>query len=399
VLEQYGENMVPEDLFKNSSDTAFARQLKNGYSKLRFEEDIERRFLAHYIDSNLAKLRWSVCVAILLFILFAVLDAYLLPVEVAIFGAAIRAVVVMALGFNLFATFVPNLRHLLQVITTTTCVIAGMAVIFIIYLAQYYGVDIPFTGMLLIVSVFYFLSGLLFRASLFAGVVTLCVYVLLGLLFDSPAEDIIYNSSFLIAANMIGCVGCYSYEHSARTNFLTYSMLNDVAERDSLTGLFNRRAFDKYLKRLWRLSIRQQTSLSVVMIDVDHFKQYNDWFGHQMGDQALTQIADVLKGYFQRPTDLIARYGGEEFIGVFGDVTVEEAKALLEKVRSDVELKLALPQADNVDHNVDQKVVTVSIGMTHIIPTPEHNLAEQIEKSDKALYVAKARGRNRIMVE
>jgi diguanylate cyclase (GGDEF)-like protein len=386
--------MLSNDRVSDSSDSLFAYQLNKGYSALRFDAPLESRFVSQYIANHQSKLRWSVCVAILLFILFAVLDAYLLPGEVAVWGTGIRGVVVLALLFNLLATFLPSLKAQVQVITSVVCSVAGIGVILIIYIAQYYGADIPFTGMMLIVFVFYFLSGLLFRKSLITGLVALLVYVLLGLIFDSPAVDIIYNSSFLFAANLIGCVGCYSYEYAARTNFLVHSMLNEMAERDGLTGLFNRRAFDQHLDHIWRQATRKQTPLAIAMIDVDHFKQYNDQFGHQEGDQSLKQIATILKEYSQRSTDFVARYGGEEFIGVWSDISLKDAQNLLEKIRCDIERTLALPQADDASH----EVVTVSIGLAYSKPQIAQEPEDQIKQSDQALYRAKEKGRNQIVV-
>lgn len=385
--------MNSDRIVNHATDSPYARQLRNKYKGLRFEAPLETLFRERYCTNNLAKLRWSVCIAIFLFILFAIVDAYLLPSTVALWGAGIRLVVVLMLFLNLVATYLPNFRDSMQLITVTSCVVAGVSVILIVYIAQYYGADIPFTGMLLIVSVFYFLSGLLYRLALFAGVATFFVYIVLGLLFKSTAMEIIYNGSFLLAANLIGCVGCYSYEYAARTNFLVHSMLNEMAERDSLTGLYNRRAFDAYLDNLWRSATRQQTSIVIAMIDVDNFKQYNDYYGHQMGDEALKAIAKVLKGSFQRSTDLIARYGGEEFIGVLGDISVDDAKDILEKIRYDVESVLSLPHAEGLQH----KVVTVSIGFTYVVPKLAQSLSEQIAQSDSALYLAKARGRNRVV--
>ena len=387
--------MVSENMASDSSDSPFVRQRQIGYTNLRFEEPLESQFVEHYIISHQSKLRWSVCVAILLFILFAVLDALFLPGEVVLWGTSIRGWVVFVLAINLLATFLSSLKRFIQLITMLSCISAGIGVILIIYIAQYYGADIPFTGMLLIVSVFYFLSGLLFRKSLYTGASALIVYVLLGLMFNSPTADIIYNASFLLAANLIGCVGCYSYEYAARTNFLVHSMLNDVAERDGLTGLFNRRAFDLHLAQLWRQATRLQTPVAIAMIDVDHFKQYNDRFGHQMGDQALKQIANILKDYSQRSTDLIARYGGEEFIGIWTDITLKEAQDLLENIRHDIEGKLALVQADGADH----AYVTISVGLAYAVPQIAQDQGALIKLADQALYRAKESGRNQIVVE
>ncbi|WP_018881123.1 MULTISPECIES: diguanylate cyclase [unclassified Thioalkalivibrio] len=160
------------------------------------------------------------------------------------------------------------------------------------------------------------------------------------------------------------------------------------ARVDGLTGLANRREFDAVLERECRS--RREVNLALLMIDIDHFKPYNDRFGHQRGDDCLRQVARVLREAAHRPTDLVARYGGEEFACILPDTTLEGARAVGERVRREVEA-LQLEHPDNVT-----ATVTVSLGVSTVSgarsTTPEALLGE----ADRLLYCAKREGRNRV---
>lgn len=160
---------------------------------------------------------------------------------------------------------------------------------------------------------------------------------------------------------------------------------------DGLTGIFNRRHFDRFLADEWRRCARLRLPLTLAMIDIDHFKLLNDTYGHQCGDDCLIKVAQVLARYARRPSDLCARYGGEEFVLVFGNCTLEmvqgELTKLLEEVRS-----LRLPNP----HSPTSGIVTVSIGVTTQYPSSGTIEGVAIEKADAALYRAKQGGRNRI---
>ena len=159
---------------------------------------------------------------------------------------------------------------------------------------------------------------------------------------------------------------------------------------DGLTEIANRRYFDEYSDKEWKRAQRDQNPFSVVMIDLDSFKSYNDTYGHQQGDVCLKKVADVLKGAMKRPADLAARYGGEEFVLILPDTDAEGALNLAKKLRKDVEgLKL------EHKNNVCEKWVTVSLGVATDVVKKGNSFADLLAKADKALYKAKESGRNR----
>lgn len=169
---------------------------------------------------------------------------------------------------------------------------------------------------------------------------------------------------------------------------LAQAALQELANHDGLTGIANRRAFDETLKLEWRRAMRDSQPLSLLMVDVDHFKHYNDRYGHLAGDECLKQVAGAMSDEMQRASDMVARYGGEEFAVILPNSTQEGATVVAEKLRKTVE-KLGIVFADSeLGH------VTVSIGIASVTPTPAGDSWQLISTADAALYRAKASGRN-----
>ena len=172
---------------------------------------------------------------------------------------------------------------------------------------------------------------------------------------------------------------------------LRTDMLESLALIDGLTGIANRRRFDEALKHEWKRAMRSGTHLALVMADIDHFKAYNDHYGHGAGDQCLKSVAHALSGELGRASDLLARYGGEEFIAIMPDTENAGAQVLAERWRASV-AALTLPHqfSSVADH------VTISVGYASITPSPEQSPTDLLELADKMLYAAKEQGRNRV---
>lgn len=160
--------------------------------------------------------------------------------------------------------------------------------------------------------------------------------------------------------------------------------LEELATTDALTGLKNRRKFDTTIDLEWRRAIRQNIPLALLMIDADHFKAYNDTFGHQAGDQVLVGVAICISDSVHRAADCAARYGGEEFAVLLPALSSAEAMAVAENIRLKVELWSDEPQS-----------TTVSIGVASMMPAATADWTQLVGAADKALYAAKAQGRNR----
>lgn len=165
-------------------------------------------------------------------------------------------------------------------------------------------------------------------------------------------------------------------------------MLRRLSMLDPLTGIANRRFFDDYLAQEWKRAGRQGQGLALIMADLDHFKNYNDGYGHQSGDRCLIQVSTVLRGSLQRAGDLAARYGGEEFVVILPDSGLEGAKRVAERMRLGVE-------ALNLDHAFSPHGrVTISLGLAAASPSFFGQAEDLVKAADRALYRAKSEGRN-----
>ena len=168
------------------------------------------------------------------------------------------------------------------------------------------------------------------------------------------------------------------------------SKLFDEANIDSLTGLYNRRYFDQNFKKEWRLASRNQQSISLLMIDIDYFKNYNDRYGHQMGDKCLIEVAEILAAALSRPADFVARYGGEEFIIVLPYTDAAGAEVVARLIH-----KLLGERKIPHEKSLVENQLTVSIGVAALIPGSDLSSSNLLEEADMALYQAKKSGRNR----
>ena len=160
---------------------------------------------------------------------------------------------------------------------------------------------------------------------------------------------------------------------------------------DGMTGIPNRRRFDQFLQQSWKLCLRRSESLAVILIDVDHFKSYNDYYGHQAGDDTLCQIGQALLATKRRPLDLLARYGGEEFVCVLPETNLSGALAVAESMRASV-AALAIEHA----HPGANCQISVSLGAAACTPGLESKSEELVAMADRALYQAKRTGRDRV---
>lgn len=168
-------------------------------------------------------------------------------------------------------------------------------------------------------------------------------------------------------------------------------LLLQEALTDEMTGIPNRRAFERHFSIEWRRCIRNKNSLTLAMIDIDFFKNYNDRYGHQQGDDCLRQVAHTIRDALRRPGDQASRYGGEEFVVLLPGTDADNAKTVTDAIRANLEAR-AIPHLDSKA----APYVTVSIGLADTIPTQEANPLSLLQSADKALYAAKRLGRNRV---
>ncbi len=169
--------------------------------------------------------------------------------------------------------------------------------------------------------------------------------------------------------------------------------LERLSNSDGLTGLANRRYFESCLLHEWHNAIRHRTEISLLFVDIDYFKKYNDHYGHLKGDECLRQVAEVLKRVIKRHTDTTARYGGEEFVLLLPETGLEVALQLAEAVKA----AIAEAQFEHAASEV-KEIISLSIGLATMRPQRQNKPEELVERADQALYRAKEQGRDRIVV-
>jgi diguanylate cyclase (GGDEF)-like protein len=253
--------------------------------------------------------------------------------------------------------------------------------------------EVPLVGgrVLLASFFFYFMVGLRLREALRVNLIVYAALVIAFLAGTMPTATATYLMFTLFCANIIGFAGSYALENANRKAFLEHRQLTEVATHDGLTRLLNRAAFEDQIRRVWQQAQRDRQTVSVIMIDIDYFKPYNDRYGHVAGDDCLRRVSTALRDAARRrPLDFVARYGGEELIAVLygADKAYGESisRSLLTAVRD-----LRIPHASSQT----QPYVTVSIGVVAVDAYRMASHDAAVAMADEALYLAKNEGRDR----
>lgn len=171
------------------------------------------------------------------------------------------------------------------------------------------------------------------------------------------------------------------------------ALLSRYAHVDGMTGLLNRRSFERNMEREWRIGCRAQTVLSVILLDFDCFKAYNDHYGHCEGDECLKKLAQVIRERIYRPSDIAARFGGEEFVLLLPNTDIESARLVAERIRLAV-VNAQIPH----QQNPVSEYVTISLGLATCIPHSDQTPVQLLELADQSLYQSKENGRNQVTV-
>jgi diguanylate cyclase (GGDEF)-like protein len=168
--------------------------------------------------------------------------------------------------------------------------------------------------------------------------------------------------------------------------------LEELASLDALTKIANRRQFDQFLHQTWKRLTRETAPIALILCDIDHFKLYNDAYGHVAGDKCLKQVAQAINSPVKRPADLVARYGGEEFVVVMSNTDIDGAIIVAENIRKEIE-NLNIPHIKSET----APTITLSLGVGSMVPTQSNQPEEFIKEVDLLLYQAKNEGRNRLV--
>ena len=380
---------------EGQTSSAHARQLADGFIWLRFSGPLETAFRRHQLAAGMIRLRVALVLGFLFGMSFLLMDYVLGDPGFSGNDVLIRTAINQPLiAGMLAATFVPLLHRYLNAMAVAVCLSIAACSLFVTTVGEARNVGSVFTGFLVLTFYTYLYIGLRFWPAVATSVSVMLAVVATGLVNGLPPGSVVYNGLFLLFANLIGATGLYNLEYNQRKSYLESLVLEDLARSDALTGLANREYFAARLRNVWAHCQREELPLALAMIDIDHFKQFNDQYGHQAGDRCLKQVADAIGEVCRRPLDLAGRYGGEEFIVMLPGASSDHAHLKLSQLLAGIE-HLGIPHAASAV----APQVTVSAGLAHLYPhETERSAAGALQLADEALYSAKRKGRNRVVV-
>lgn len=308
-------------------------------------------------------------------------------------------------------TYVVRSDRILHFLALFGLVSAGAFVLVIMIPSPVAVNDFYWDGLIIVVLYPFLLMNMRYRFALTSGVIIFALFLFANhSLIEMSHGGFISAIGILMSALGIGAVGGYVLERNKRSNFLqsylTVLAVNDLQRSnirleslshiDPLTDIPNRRYFDANFEKEWSRCRRDKLSISLLLVDIDRFKPYNDSYGHPAGDHVLKQVAKCLQKSVQRPADFVARYGGEEFAVVLADTSDSGARKTGERILSDIR---ALYISHEHREPGEEPYITASIGAVSMVPEAADSLDTLIELADKALYEAKGRGRNRLVAK
>lgn len=387
--------------------------LSSGFKSLQFPQDIEKDYCWRINTIFIRSSRGVLSFGILLYLAFGFADFSLGQEHSSVLWYS-RILIAGLMLSGIALVFNQLLIRWVVILTALGMTVIGLSVIVFMsiidepYSYAYHLGMIPWQVFILIALRSYL------RAILVSSLVVYLSYVIYVFNLDikpySPEIDQLVDDMrplFVLFWALLIAMGVYLgyfMEQSARIDYVKNRLLALDAQRltllskelhllsttDGLTGLANRRQFENCFESEWRRAIRSQDSIALIMIDIDYFKNYNDYYGHQEGDECLKKVSDVFKTYAQRSGELIARYGGEEFVMLLPRMTLEGALHIAESICRNV-------HGLSIEHNgSEEKMVTISIGVASTIPEMNTDIDSLLRASDKALYRAKANGRNQV---
>ena len=391
-----------EELPPDSQSCAHAKALNDGFPWLLFAPPLEAQYRAHMRDSQLPYQRLAILLAVTIWAIFAGVDVhrfhilqsptdYSNNVQMILLARLFLLIGLAVVAALLFAKH--SVRYTRALLPLVMLVIGGASALITAWYRLEQQPMVDGVLLLIVIAVFFPLGMSFYRSiSLALGICLLTALSGWLLLQGEQLDAQLALSRIQVLAAVVGAVGGYIREHVQREQFLLHQLLNWQANHDPLTGLHNRRSFNSHLEMMLQQAQRDGTTLTLVIIDIDHFKLYNDHYGHQAGDTALQAVGQVLLSFQRRPLDMAVRLGGEEFAlllyGATASYVSEQTEALLAAVNE-----------RNIEHAASPvaSCVTLSVGAT--MSTPTDTSQSVYQRADALLYKAKQAGRNRVCLD
>lgn len=402
-------------VFSDPAMQRITQLLEKGFPWMKFPGALEQQFLLDLAEPRRRHFLISSIISLLIYNGFLVVD-YLMTRDV--FWLAVQLRILFFTPLSIFfiyliwrkrGIFIHSMPPAsLEVIVVGAGLIAAASLAFILSetkspLAYYYHV-----GFVVVIIYGNVVQRLRFWYATVFSVAMLGIHVAGILVLGSFPERLLWPIvSIVLSSIVFSLTANYVMERDERKRYLltlrergvvreltrAHERLQELSREDALTGLYNRRHFQEYAEHVWERGQFDASHVSILMVDVDHFKKYNDRYGHPAGDECLAQVAKVLQATLRRPEDLTARYGGEEFIAILPQTELNYAVGVAERVRAAVEAMQLRHESSTTSH-----YVTVSIGVASSKADFLLKLSTLISAADQALYQAKHEGRNQVCV-
>lgn len=398
--------MTSDLVWADEDETELRAALGRPWWQTRFPDTLEARFDDFIADKQAKLTRNNYWLALLFCNVFAIADYQFLP-DVYPLAWLIRFAVITPLFLLvIWAEFYSRASFRRGVATLFLMLTVTVGLIIPVLLSKSPNVAHYHIGIVLVILFSNLLTDMCFPLALLGSLLFALVYVgeiAFGL--DLPGHVVLNYAMTMISAVALSLVANYRRDWHLRQAFLMFALLSlaerrqieaneslrRLADRDPLTGLANRRRFDEEYPRLWKEALRESHPLAVLFVDIDHFKAYNDSYGHAMGDEVLQRFASLLRETSaRRPLDLVVRNGGEEFLVVLPDTPQETAadiaRHFLERLARE-----AIPNKGSA-----LGLLSASVGVAGGVPLSVQPLQLYVEQADHAMYKAKRNGRNRV---
>lgn len=369
----------------------YSRQRRLGFPLLYFFGELEREYRHSFVALNTLRIRVAHSMGLLACFAFTYLDWALgfnmqTPAATAVLLVVCSAAMLLPLWASFRPTMVPYMHHIMF----AGSLLLGLSMIVVVWLCQLARPYFPYESVLLVTVFVYFVSGVLWRLSILCGGIIWLCFVAMSLwgLPDRPTL-VLYDAYYLLVANIIGIIGRYIFEYQDRLAFLTTRELSYLSQHDPLTGAMNRRSFHQRAEAVWLQAARENRTVGLVLLDLDHFKAINDRHGHLAGDNVLRAAAGLLRDFVRRPLDAVGRFGGDEFVALWYDVKPEWFEQMIEQMSERL-------------GELDQKIAEVeglnaSGGAVVATPGPSLSLNDALRAADENLYQVKREQRGKIL--
>lgn len=378
--------------------------IQNGLNFVHFPWQIEALYRLHYCREAAREFRYRapIILALYSFLTFGIYKISL-GHDVGTTWMYYYTWVGLIIFIAWILSFIPRLSHFFDLYVGIGAMLAvALTFLMITVIGPVQSNALFHVAMMYAVVIIYGFVGLRFYTAFIAGWSGGLMAMIVSILLNYNIDWVLFNRTYTFSS-FLGMALAYAIDRQHRENYLQNciielnqqklsqqaELLESLSRQDALTNLANRRYLEEVLTREWFSALRYQHPLTVMMLDIDYFKHYNDSFGHVAGDNCLKVIAHVLKQMTSRGNELAARYGGEEFMLIFPMTDALQAEKIAENLLQRVN-DLALPHPTSLigDH------ITVSIGVISTIPQRHHQLSDLIMQADQALYQAKKYGRN-----